>query len=116
VEATEQQLKAMGIAENDIQKQCSKIFGSVLGQITKEVLKGIQIKRILFAGGDTSSYAASELGILALEMIAPLAPGAPLCKAIADDDLVNGLELNFKGGQVGPADYFIKVLKGEKIA
>jgi uncharacterized protein YgbK (DUF1537 family) len=116
VQATEQELKAMGIAENDIQKQCSKILGSVLGQITKEVLKTIPIKRILFAGGDTSSYAASELGILALEMIAPLAPGAPLCKAIADDDLVNGLELNFKGGQVGPADYFIKVLKGEKIA
>lgn len=116
VNDTEQHLKAMGIAENDIQKQCSKIFGSVLGQIVKEILKAIQIKRILFAGGDTSSYAASELGILALEMIAPLAPGAPLCKSIADDDLVNGLELNFKGGQVGPADYFIKVLKGEKIA
>jgi uncharacterized protein YgbK (DUF1537 family) len=52
---------------------------------------------------------------MALEMIAPLAPGAPLCKAISDDDLVNGLELNFKGGQVGTTDYFIQVLKGEKI-
>lgn len=115
IESTEKRLKAMGIATNEIQKQSSKIYGRVLGQITKEVLKAIKIKRILFAGGDTSSYAASELGIMALEMIAPLAPGAPLCKAISDDDLVNGLELNFKGGQVGTTDYFIQVLKGEKI-
>jgi 3-oxoisoapionate kinase len=112
---TEKRLQTMGISTDEIQKQSSKIYGRVLGQIAKEVLKAIKIKRILFAGGDTSSYAASELGILALEMIAPLAPGAPLCKAISDDDLVNGLELNFKGGQVGTPDYFIKVLKGEKI-
>ncbi|MDR7209150.1 four-carbon acid sugar kinase family protein [Flavobacterium piscis] len=112
---TESYFKSKGIAENEIQKQCSSIYGSVLGQITKEVLKAVKIKRILFAGGDTSSYAASELGILALEMIAPLAPGAPLCKAVSDNEWVNGIEMNFKGGQVGTADYFIKVLKGEKL-
>lgn len=112
---TEAYFKAKGIPENDIQKQCSSIYGSVLGQITNEVLKAVKIKRILFAGGDTSSYAASELGILALEMIAPLAPGAPLCKAVSDNEWVNGIEMNFKGGQVGTADYFIKVLKGEKL-
>jgi uncharacterized protein YgbK (DUF1537 family) len=112
---TELYLAAKGMEANDIQKQCSKIYGSVLGQITKEVLKTVKIKRILFAGGDTSSYAASELDILALEMIAPIAPGAPLCKAISDNEWVNGIEMNFKGGQVGTADYFIKVLKGEKL-
>jgi len=106
---------AKGISANEIQKQCSSIYGSVLGQITKKVLKAVPLKRILFAGGDTSSYAASELDILALEMIAPIAPGAPLCKAISDNEWVNGIEMNFKGGQVGTADYFIKVLKGEKL-
>lgn len=112
---TELFFKSKGIDENEIQKQCSSIYGKVLGQVAKEVLKTVKIKRILFAGGDTSSYAASELGILALEMIAPLAPGAPLCKAISDNEWVNGIEMNFKGGQVGTADYFIKVLKGEKL-
>jgi len=112
---TEAYFRTKGISENDIQKQCSTIYGSVLGQITKEVLKAVKIKRILFAGGDTSSYAASELDILALEMIAPIAPGAPLCKAVSDNEWVNGIEMNFKGGQVGTADYFIKVLKGEKL-
>ncbi|MNK86764.1 hypothetical protein D3C87_1066820 [compost metagenome] len=112
---TESYFMKKGVLQNDIQKQCSTVYGSVLGQITKEVLKSVKIKRILFAGGDTSSYAASELDILALEMIAPLAPGAPLCRAVSDDKWVNGIEMNFKGGQVGTADYFIKVLKGEKL-
>jgi uncharacterized protein YgbK (DUF1537 family) len=112
---TEVYFTSKGISENEIQKQCSSIYGKVLGQVAKEVLKAVKIKRILFAGGDTSSYAASELDILALEMIAPLAPGAPLCKAVSDNEWVNGIEMNFKGGQVGTTDYFIKVLKGEKL-
>ena len=112
---TELYFRSKGFSENEIQKQCSTLYGRVLGQITKEVLKAVKIKRILFAGGDTSSYAASELDILALEMIAPIAPGAPLCKAVSDSEWVNGIEMNFKGGQVGTADYFIKVLKGEKL-
>lgn len=112
---TEAYFTSKGISNNEIQKQCSSVYGSVLGQITNQVLKVVKIKRILFAGGDTSSYAASELDILALEMIAPLAPGAPLCKAVSDNEWVNGIEMNFKGGQVGTADYFIKVLKGEKL-
>ncbi|MES2575622.1 MAG: four-carbon acid sugar kinase family protein [Bacteroidota bacterium] len=115
IRETESYFRSKGISENEIQKQCSSIYGSILGQITKEVLKTVKIKRILFAGGDTSSYAASELDILALEMIAPIAPGAPLCKAVSDNEWVNGIEMNFKGGQVGTADYFIKVLKGEKL-
>lgn len=114
VKQTEAILRNSGVDENDIQKQSSKRYGKVLGIIIKSVLQQVKLKRILFAGGDTSSHAASSLGITALEMLAPLAPGAPLCKAIADDELVNGLELNFKGGQVGSADYFIKVLNGEK--
>ncbi|KJD34344.1 hypothetical protein PK35_00565 [Tamlana nanhaiensis] len=112
---SEQIFKSQGIAQEAIQNACSSTYGFVLGEIAKQVLKQVDLKRILFAGGDTSSYAASELHISALEMIAPLAPGAPLCKAISDDALVNNLELNFKGGQVGTPDYFLKVLKGEKI-
>lgn len=115
VAETEAYLKHSGLNHKEIQKQSSKIYGRVLGQIIKEVLEIVPIQRILFAGGDTSSYAASELGIFALEMMAPLAPGAPLCKAISEDEKVNGLELNFKGGQVGTPDYFIKVQKGEKL-
>ncbi len=112
---TELYFKKQGVSKSGVKKRCSEIYGSILGQITKKVITQVGIKRVLLAGGDTSSYAASELNITALEMIAPLAPGAPLCKAISDTKSVNGLELNFKGGQVGTENYFIKVLKGEQL-
>ncbi len=115
IEVTESYFRDQGLATDDVQKQCSRVYGNILGQIAKKVIAEVNIKRILFAGGDTSSHAASELDIIALEMIAPLAPGAPLCRAISNNSQVNGLELNFKGGQVGTPDYFLKVLKGEKL-
>jgi uncharacterized protein YgbK (DUF1537 family) len=52
------------------------------------------------------------MGIEAVEMIAPLAPGAPLCKAYAPGSPFDGLQVNFKGGQVGGEDYFGWVLHG----
>ena len=54
------------------------------------------------------------MGIEAVEMIAPLAPGAPLCKAYAPGSAIDGLEVNFKGGQVGKEDYF-EMVKGYKL-
>jgi uncharacterized protein YgbK (DUF1537 family) len=49
------------------------------------------------------------MGVEAVEMIAPVSPGAPLCKAHAPGTVVDGMELNFKGGQVGAEDYFVTV-------
>jgi uncharacterized protein YgbK (DUF1537 family) len=45
-------------------------------------------------------------------MIAPIAPGAPLCLARAPGFAIDGLEVNFKGGQVGGDDYFERVSRG----
>jgi uncharacterized protein YgbK (DUF1537 family) len=81
-------------------------LGTMLGQLAREVLAQSGVKRLVIAGGDTSSYAARALGIEALEIAAPLAPGAPLCRAHAPGSPVDGLEINFKGGQVGSPDYF----------
>ena len=89
------------------------IFGSALGAVMRGALAQSRVRRLCIAGGDTSSYAARELGIQALEMIAPLTPGAPLCRAHAPDSRVDGLEVVFKGGQVGAEDYFQTVLKGK---
>ncbi|RNL94533.1 four-carbon acid sugar kinase family protein [Sinomicrobium pectinilyticum] len=90
----------------------AKLFGSFLGKIVKETATRTGLKRIVVAGGDTSSYAARTMGIEAVEMIAPLTPGAPLCKIHAPGSPVDDLEINFKGGQVGGADYF-GMLQGE---
>jgi uncharacterized protein YgbK (DUF1537 family) len=84
----------------------AEILGATLGQIARAVLDQVKIQRLIVAGGDTSSYAARALGVEAIEMIAPLAPGAPLCRAHAPGSPVDGLEINFKGGQVGAENYF----------
>ncbi len=89
-------------------------LGTALGAIAREAASKAALKRIVIAGGDTSSYAARAMGIEAVEMIAPLVPGAPLCKATAPGSPVDGLEVNFKGGQVGGENYFEVLMNGKK--
>ena len=89
-----------------------QLLGRALGQLARDAIAQTGVKRLLLAGGDTSSYAARALGIEAVEMIAPLAPGAPLCRALAPGSPADGVEINFKGGQVGAADYFGAVALG----
>lgn len=84
----------------------SERLGTALGTIAKHAVLHSNVKRVVVAGGDTSSYAARAMGIDAVEMIAPIVSGAPLCKAYSKNDKINGLEVNFKGGQVGAEDYF----------
>lgn len=91
----------------------ARVFGSLLGDLVKEMAAASPLKRVVVAGGDTSGYATRAMGIEAVEMIAPLSPGAPLCKAHAPGSSVDGLELNFKGGQVGPVNYFNMALNGK---
>lgn len=91
----------------------AEILGGALGRIARAAVGQAGIRRLLVAGGDTSSYAGRALGIEAVEMIAPLAPGAPLCRAFAPGSPADGLELNFKGGQVGAPDYFGAVARGK---
>ncbi|AHF16884.1 four-carbon acid sugar kinase family protein [Niabella soli] len=84
----------------------SEKLGTALGTIVKQVLYHNKLKRVVIAGGDTSSYTARAMEIAAVEMIAPIVTGAPLCRAISSNKYIDGLELNFKGGQVGDEDYF----------
>lgn len=85
----------------------AKLYGKLLGVIAKNVAAQTALKRIIIAGGDTSSYAARAMGIEAVEMIGPLTPGAPLCKVYAPNSAVNHLQVAFKGGQVGKEDFFL---------
>jgi uncharacterized protein YgbK (DUF1537 family) len=91
----------------------SSALGTALGVIAREVAAQLPFRRLVVAGGDTSSYAARAMGIEAVEMIAALVPGAPLCKASAPGSPIDGREVNFKGGQVGGANYFGILLNGE---
>lgn len=89
-----------------------KRFGKLLGETAKAVVQQHPIKRLIIAGGDTSSYTARALGIHAVEMIAPQIKGAPLCRVYAKDSPVDGIQINLKGGQLGEKDYFVALENG----
>jgi 3-oxoisoapionate kinase len=83
-------------------------LGSVLGSLLSEIITLTAVRRVLLCGGDTSSHAVQQLGLYALTWIATLEPGAPLCRAHADDanPKLHHLELVLKGGQIGADDFF----------
>jgi uncharacterized protein YgbK (DUF1537 family) len=88
------------------------VIGDALGRIARGAFEQSGVRRLVIGGGDSSSYAARALGIESVEMIAPLAPGAPLCRAHAPGSPVDGREVNFKGGQVGAPDFFGSAARG----
>jgi uncharacterized protein YgbK (DUF1537 family) len=88
-------------------------IGAALGMVAYSALFNKLVRRICIAGGDTSGYAARALEIAALELIAPLTPGAPLCRAHAPGSPADGCEIIFKGGQVGAENYFEIVMEGK---
>ena len=112
VQETKTFFEQKGWDEQMIRSQTAKRFGKILGQSARGALAQVPVKRLVIAGGDTSSYVARELGIKAVEMIAPVFTGAPMCRVFAPDSPVNGIEVNLKGGQVGDETYFGALQKG----
>jgi len=96
-----------------LKNRAARVLGSALGHVLRGALEQSSVQRLCIAGGDTSSFAARALHIEALEMIAPLTPGAPLCRAFAPNSPMNGREAVFKGGQVGGENYFGILLRGK---
>jgi len=109
IAATRTHLKALGIDPNTAGQRLASQQGRILREILKQ---NRHIRRVCVAGGDTCSHAARHLDIIALEMITPLVPGGPLCRASTRDPRLDGLEIVLKGGQVGEEDYYGLILRG----
>lgn len=107
--------RALGFRDADIKLRAGRTLGPVLGKIVSRVLAEHRFARVAVAGGDTSGYVARELGITALEAIAPVDPGSPLCRASAGNAL-DGIEFFFKGGQVGKDNVWGTMLRGVESA
>jgi 3-oxoisoapionate kinase len=90
----------------------ARVFGTALGRIARDAVEQCGLRRLGIAGGDTSGFVANALGIEALEMVAPMLPGVPLCRVHAPGSAAHGLEVGFKGGQVGGGDYFSILRRG----
>jgi uncharacterized protein YgbK (DUF1537 family) len=87
-------------------------IGPKVGRVARHVMEATRLRRALVAGGDTSGEVARALGIESLEMIGELTRGAPLCRATAPNSPADGIEVTFKGGQIGPVDCFGLVRDG----
>lgn len=112
ITATTSAFRSLGFSDLDIKLRSGRTLGPNLGKILNGIVTQRQFTRVGVAGGDTSGYIASELGITALlEAIAPVAPGSPLCRAYADNTM-DGIEFFFKGGQVGKDDVWGTMLSG----
>ena len=92
----------------NLNEQIGEAFRSVL----KDILADGSVRRVVIAGGDTCGRVARLLPIRALEIVAPVAPGAPLCRAHAPNTNLDGLEIVFKGGQTGTSAYFTSLASG----
>lgn len=105
---TRQAAEQIGIMPSEIGARLGKQQGIIL----RTLLAHTGLKRACVAGGDSSGHAALQLGIYALEILIPIAPGAPLCRARANDPQFDGLQIALKGGQNGPPDYFGLIRRG----
>jgi 3-oxoisoapionate kinase len=104
--------KAAGMTADSGRIKGGRALANALGTLLSRLLERVALDRFVVAGGDTSSASIKLLGIDALEMIAPLAPGAPLCRALAPGRSLHGRELVLKGGQIGGRDFFAQVRAG----
>jgi uncharacterized protein YgbK (DUF1537 family) len=102
-----QQAQALPVGE------VSRRLGEQQGLMLRTLLEVTGLRRACVAGGDTSSYAARQLGIYALEMLVPIAPGAPLCRASSHETRFEGLEISLKGGQVGQTHFLGQIRAGQ---
>jgi 3-oxoisoapionate kinase len=83
-----------------------------MGRLLRRLVIECAARRVVIAGGDTSSKAARQLGLHALTFVASTQPGAPLCRGHAADAALDGLEIVLKGGQVGTPNFFEFVRRG----
>jgi 3-oxoisoapionate kinase len=82
-------------------------------RLLKRVLQlAPHVRRVGVAGGDTSSFALRTVAPWALSWVGSLSAGVPLLRMLADDPLLNGVELMLKGGQMGPPNVFERLLHG----
>ncbi len=89
-------------------------LGMALGRLVADIRTTTGLPRVAIGGGDTSGFALTALEAEALSAVAPLAPGAPLCRVHSRKaPQIDGLEVTLKGGQMGAPDFFIHAKTGD---
>lgn len=94
-------------------RRLSEALGHLFAQLTHAAVTRLSLRRVVFAGGDTSSHTMRQVGAKALELAAfDATQGGHLCRLIANEPNVSGLEVFLKGGQIGDDDFFVHAWQG----
>ncbi|SAL87815.1 hypothetical protein AWB74_08275 [Caballeronia arvi] len=81
-------------------------------ELLYDVVAEVRPKRIGIAGGDTSSFGVQALRPWGLSYLAPLDQGVTVCRVHSDEAATHGIEIMLKGGQMGGADCFERLVNG----
>ncbi len=110
IQKTRDRMKSLGIDVTEVGKH----LGRQQGLILRELVETAGLKRVCVAGGDTCSYVLRQMDINSLELLMPITPAAPICRAFSDNATFDGLQVASKGGQIGAPEYFLQVLQGQR--
>jgi uncharacterized protein YgbK (DUF1537 family) len=85
--------------------EANEILGNLLGEMAGDIVGNSKVKRLVIAGGDTAGRIQQSFQIEALQVSKSIGIAAPLCYVYSKQPEFNGLEMAFKGGQIGSRDY-----------
>jgi uncharacterized protein YgbK (DUF1537 family) len=89
------------------------VLGQALGELARKITLASKVRRLILSGGDTAGRITQTLGIWALQVGRSVGVPAPLCYGYSTSPEMNGLQVAYKGGQVGGDDYFDRVRRKE---
>jgi uncharacterized protein YgbK (DUF1537 family) len=101
IKAMEDMTAKLSLTDTD----ANETLGNELGDMVRTIVCNSQVKRLVIAGGDTAGRIQQSLQIEALQVSKPIGIAAPLCYVFSKEPEFNGLEMAFKGGQIGSTDY-----------
>ncbi len=97
-EQTRDEAQKAGLSPRDLGLQIEEL----MGRLARMAVEQMGVTRLLVAGGETSGAVCQALGLRALEIVAEIDPGVPLCRSLPDGNLT----LALKGGNFGADDFF----------
>jgi 3-oxoisoapionate kinase len=101
---------ARGSATQDFKAERAQAVGEALSRLFREAVRHAGQHRVVFAGGDSSSFAMRATGAYAMEIAGSTGRQAShVCRLLAEGEL-NGAEVILKGGQAGGDRFFLNPL------
>lgn len=86
--------------------------GNAFASLFRQAVREAGLRRVIFAGGDSSSFSMRSCGAYALEIGSSTGQQAShTCRLLSDDEL-NGVEVILKGGQAGSDRFFLDPMAG----